>query len=249
MNSSNPMLKEEAFNERSTGLTEAMSVQGTINKTILLSALLVLAAAYSWSQAADKVNGNQLIVTGCLVVAPIVGFILAIVTAFKKEWSPITSILYSAAQGLWLGVVSLFFEGSYKGIVSQAVLCTLSTLFAMLFCYRTGLIKVTEKFRSIVFIATASIGLLYLVSFALSFFNIQVPFIHQGGMFGIGFSLVVVGVAALNLLLDFDFIERMSNSGRAPKYMEWYGAFGIMVTMVWLYLEFLRLLSKLRGRR
>ncbi len=249
MKSSNPMLKEDSFNE-DYALSEPMTIGGTIFKTFLMAVLLVLAGAFSWQQASQALAAKNLGITQLFIVGgSIGGLVLAILTAFKKNWAPFTAPLYAVAEGLLLGALSLFFELRYPGIAVQATLCTVSALFAMLFVYRTGLIKVTEKFRSVLVIATAGIALLYLVTFALSFFNINVPYIHQSGLIGIGFSVFVIVVAALNLLLDFDFIERASLSGQVPKYMEWYGAFGLMVTLVWLYIEFLRLLSKLRDRR
>jgi uncharacterized YccA/Bax inhibitor family protein len=172
----------------------------------------------------------------------------AIVTVFKKEWAPITSPIYAVLEGFVLGGISSIFEASYPGIVIQAVGLTFGTLFALLIAYRSGLIKATENFKLGVVAATGGIFLVYMISFVLSFFGTTIPFIHESGTIGILFSLFVVVVAALNLVLDFDFIERGAESG-APKYMEWYAAFGLLVTLVWLYIEILRLLSKLRSRR
>ena len=175
------------------------------------------------------------------------GFVLALITTFKKEWSPVTAPMYALVEGFFLGAISAVFEARFPGIVFQAVLLTFGTLFALLAAYRSGLIKVTENFKLGVVAATGGIALLYLASFVLSFFNINVPVIHEASWLGIAFSLFVVVVAALNLVLDFDFIETGA-AARAPKYMEWYGAFGLMVTLVWLYVEFLRLLSKIQQR-
>jgi len=169
------------------------------------------------------------------------------VTVFKKEWSPVTAPMYALVEGFFLGAISAVFEARFPGIVFQAVLLTFGTLFALLVAYRSGLIKVTENFKLGVVAATGGIALLYLASFVLGFFNINVPVIHEASGWGIAFSLFVVVVAALNLVLDFDFIENGA-AARAPKYMEWYGAFGLMVTLVWLYVEFLRLLSKIQQR-
>lgn len=181
---------------------------------------------------------------GLMLLGGIGGFIVALITVFKAQWSPITAPIYAALQGLFLGGLSATMDAMYPGIVIQAVALTFGTMFGMLFLYRAGIIKVTEKFRSGLLAATAGIFFVYLLSWILGFFGIQMPMIHEGGLLGIGFSLFVVVIAALNLLLDFDFIHKSSGMG-APKYMEWYGAFGLMVTLVWLYIEFLRLLSKL----
>ena len=175
------------------------------------------------------------------------GLILALVTTFKKEWAPVTAPLYALVEGFFLGAISAMYELRFDGIVFQAVALTFGTLGALLLAYRSGLIKATENFKLGVVAATGGIFLIYLVTFVLGFFGVNVPFVHESGLLGIGFSLFVVVVAALNLVLDFDFIESGVDAG-APKYMEWYGAFGLMVTLVWLYVEFLRLLSKLQSR-
>jgi uncharacterized YccA/Bax inhibitor family protein len=170
---------------------------------------------------------------------------------FKKEWSPFLAPAYALLEGLFLGAVSAMYNNAFAnvapGIVMNAVGLTLGTAFAMYFLYANGIIKVTEKFRSVLILATAGIAVFYLITLILGFFNIRFDFLSQGSLIGIGFSLVVVVIAALNLLLDFDMIEQGSAAG-APKYMEWYGAFGLMVTLVWLYLEILRLLSKISSR-
>ena len=175
------------------------------------------------------------------------GLVLALVTVFKHTWSPVTAPMYAVAEGLFLGALSAVFEARYPGIVVQAVMLTFGTLFALLMVYRSGLIKVTENFKLGVFAATGGIMLIYLAGFVLSFFSIRIPYIHESGLIGIGFSLFVVVIASLNLVLDFDFIEKAAEQG-VPKYMEWYAGFGLIVTLIWLYIEFLRLLSKLRDR-
>ncbi|MCY7312389.1 MAG: Bax inhibitor-1/YccA family protein, partial [Pseudoxanthomonas sp.] len=175
------------------------------------------------------------------------GMVLALVTIFKQTWAPVTAPMYALVEGFFLGAISAMYSHLYEGIVLQAVMLTIGTLFAMLFAYRTGLIKVTEKFKMGVVAATGGIFLVYLATIVLGLFGISVPFIHESGLVGIGFSLFVIVIAAMNLVLDFDFIEKGAEQG-APKYMEWYGAFSLMVTLVWLYLEFLRLLSKLQSR-
>jgi uncharacterized YccA/Bax inhibitor family protein len=173
------------------------------------------------------------------------GLIFAMATIFKKTLAPYTAPAYAVLEGLLIGGISAYAESQLKGIVFQAVALTFGTLFTMLIAYRSGLIKVTEKFRLGVVAATGAIFIVYLASFVIGFFGVNVPFINSGGTFGILFSLFVVVIAALNLVLDFDFIEQGASRG-APKYMEWYGAFGLMVTLIWLYIEFLRLLTKAR---
>jgi uncharacterized YccA/Bax inhibitor family protein len=175
------------------------------------------------------------------------GFVMVLITVFKKEWSMVTTPIYALLEGLFLGGISAIFEAQYPGIVIQAIALTFGTMFCLLVAYTSRLIKVTQNFRLGIAAATGGIFLIYLVSFGLSFFGINIPYIHESGLVGIGFSLFVVVIAALNLVLDFDFIENGAERG-APKYMEWYGAFGLMVTLVWLYIEILRLLSKLRSR-
>ena len=170
-----------------------------------------------------------------------------VITMFKKHWSGITAPIYALLQGLAMGGISAIAEAQYPGIVIQAIGLTFGTLASLLFCYKTGIIKPTENFRLMVVSATMGIGVLYLVSFVMSFFGSGIGFIHSNGLFGIGFSLFVVAIAALNLVLDFDFIEQGAEYN-APKYMEWFGAFSLMVTLIWLYLEILRLLMKLRSR-
>jgi uncharacterized YccA/Bax inhibitor family protein len=202
-------------------------------------------AAWTWHlflQSRDMATVAPLMMVGLFG-----GFIFAMITSFKKEWSPVTAPIYALLEGLALGGISAIFDLRYPGIGIQAVSLTFGTLFVLLLAYRSGLIQVTQKFRMGIVAATGGIMLFYLLEMVLGFFGIQFASINGSGIVGIGFSLIVVAVAALNLVLDFDFIERGVQYG-APKYMEWYGAFGIMVTLVWLYLEILRLLSKLRSR-
>ncbi|WP_312326362.1 Bax inhibitor-1/YccA family protein [Stenotrophomonas sp.] len=252
MRSGNPALSESTFLDLASGSVvtspdQAMTINGTVNKTGILLLLTVITAAFAWSQT---IGADGQIAPGAMIYAiggAIGGLILALVTVFKKEWSPVTAPMYALVEGFFLGAISAVFEARFPGIVFQAVLLTFGTLFALLVAYRSGLIKVTENFKLGVVAATGGIALLYLASFVLSFFNINVPVIHEASWLGIAFSLFVVVVAALNLVLDFDFIENGA-AARAPKYMEWYGAFGLMVTLVWLYVEFLRLLSKLNQR-
>ncbi|GGD39160.1 Bax inhibitor-1/YccA family protein [Pseudoxanthomonas indica] len=252
MRSGNPVLKESTFLDLGSGSVVtrdagAMTLNGTVNKTGILLLLCVMTATYSWNAAlaADGTlaPGGAIFLWGGLIV----GFILAMVTAFKPAWSPVTAPMYALAEGLFLGGISAMFNARFPGIVMQAVLLTFGTLFALLMAYRSGWIKATENFKLGVAAATGGIALIYLATIVLGFFNINIPYIHESGLIGIGFSLFVVVIAALNLVLDFDFIESGVEQG-APKYMEWYGAFGLMVTLVWLYLEFLRLLAKLQSR-
>lgn len=242
MRTSNPMMKESTFSQAIPGV-ETMTVQGAVNKTIALLALVVIGAGYTWN-----VFYNQ----GPEAVQPwmfgglIGGLIFALVTIFKAQWAPKTAPVYAVLEGLALGGISAMFEARFPGIVIQAVGLTFGTLLALLFAYKSRLIRATENFKLGVFAATGGIALVYLVSFVGGMFGWQMPFIHESGTMGILFSLFVVVVAALNLVLDFDFIER--GDGVAPRYMEWYAAFGLIVTLVWLYLELLRLLAKLRER-
>lgn len=254
--SGNPALKESTFLDLGSGTVVsrdagAMTLNGTVNKTGILLLLSVLTAAFAWTQSVvTGPDGTPMVAPGVTVYAlggAIGGFILALVTVFKKTWSPVTAPLYALVEGFFLGAISAVFELKYPGIVFQAVLLTFGTLGALLAAYRSGLIRATENFKLGVVAATGGIALVYLVSMGLRLFGKDIPLIHESGLVGIGFSLFVVVIAALNLVLDFDFIESGVEAG-APKYMEWYGAFGLMVTLVWLYIEFLRLLAKLQSR-
>lgn len=242
MRTSNPMLKTKVFAQSIPGV-ETMTLQGTVNKTITMLALVLIGAGWSWNLFYNQ--GAQAVMPW-MMTGVIGGLIVAMATIFKPNWAPATAPAYALLEGLALGGISAIFELRFPGIVLQAVGLTFGTLFSLLIAYKSGLIRATEKFRLGVIAATGGIFLVYLVGFVGSFFGWQIPLIHQSGTVGILFSLFVVVVAALNLVLDFDFIER--GHGVAPKYMEWYGAFGLVVTLVWLYLELLRLLSKLRDR-
>lgn len=237
--SGNPTLSEKMFQD--TGVSDAsqgaMTINGTVNKIGILFLLLLIGASISWYQPSQAF----------IWLGAIGGFIVAIVTVFKKEWSPVTAPLYSVLEGLFLGAISMVYANMYEGIVFNAVALTLGIFAAMLITYRSGLIEVTQKFRMGIMAAIGGIALVYLASIVLGFFGINLSLVTGTGMFGIGFSLVVVGVAALNLVLDFDLIERGAEAN-APKYYEWYTAFGLIITLVWLYLELLRLLSKLQRR-
>ena len=250
MRTANPALNSKTFDEVIAS-EEKMTIQGTVNKTALSLFLLVGTAMYTWRMYFDSIGldgvGDMSVVYPWMIGGGIGGFIVAIVTVFKKTWAPITTPIYALLEGLLLGGLSALFESMYPGIVLQAVALTFGTLFSLLFAYKSGLIRATENFKLGVVAATGGIALIYLVSFVLSFFGTGIPYIHENGLMGIGFSAFVVVIAALNLVLDFDFIETGAERG-APKYMEWYGAFGLLVTLVWLYIEILRLLAKLRSR-
>jgi uncharacterized YccA/Bax inhibitor family protein len=244
MRSSNPALSNDTFRGTRAGFGEAaMTIEGTVNKTAFSLLILMATAAYTWNLGVGDPRVPAFTMVGVLG-----GLVLAMVTIFKKEWAGTTTPMYAALEGLALGGISATFEARYPGIVSQAVFLTFGTLGALLVAYRSGVIRATENFKLGVFAATGGIALVYLINFVMSFFGSGIPLIHSSGTVGIVFSLIVVGVAALNLVLDFDFIEQGA-AGGAPKYMEWYGAFGLLVTLVWLYLEILRLLSKLQERR
>lgn len=238
-NTSNPVLTNKAFSIQADG--EVMTIKGTVNKSLTLLLILVIAASLSWKLAAS----NSDLLTTFLWPSAILGFILALVTIFAKKYAMYTAPLYVAAQGFFLGAISLVYNYIYPGIIIQAVLLTIGILGVMLFAYKTGMIKATAKFRSGVLIATGGIAIVYLISFVMKMFGLSMPYIHEGGPIGIGISLFIVIIAALNLILDFSFIEEASHSN-SPKYMEWYAAFGLMVTLIWLYLEVLRLLGKIR---
>jgi uncharacterized YccA/Bax inhibitor family protein len=252
MKTSNPALGENTFRDLSSvqygGVideTTHMTLNGTVNKTGILLLCALATAAYTWHsflQSRDPAD-----VMPSMLIGGIGGFILALVTIFKKEWSPVTAPIYALLEGLVLGGLSAMLELRFPGIAIQAVALTFGTLFVLLLAYRSGLIRVTQKFRLGIIAATGGIFIFYMLELLLGFFGIHFTSINGSGPIGIGFSLIVVAVAALNLVLDFDFIEQGVHYG-APKYMEWYGAFGIMVTLVWLYLEILILLSKLRSR-
>ena len=250
MRSGNPALGENTFLDIGSGRVvsrdgSTMTLNGTVNKSGILLALILVTAAFVW----DKYEGPQSTsaIMPWVAMGGIGGFILAMITIFKKTWAPVTAPAYALLEGLFLGGISAMFEARFPGIVMQAVGLTFGTLAALLLAYRSGLIRATENFKLGVVAATGGIFLLYLVNFGMSFFGKSMPFIHESGWMGIGFSAFVVIIAALNLVLDFDFIENGVEQG-APKYMEWYGAFGLMVTLVWLYLEILRLLAKLQSR-
>tara|TARA_B110000093_G_scaffold93556_1_gene101107 strand:+ start:129 stop:860 length:732 start_codon:yes stop_codon:yes gene_type:complete len=240
--SGNPALSKKTFENLRTTPDGVMTLDGAVNKTAISMGILLLAAYYTYSNA----------IMDYILIGFIGGFIVAIVTIFKKEWSPITVPIYAVLEGLALGGISKMYADAFEpGIVPQAIMLTLGILFALLFAYKSKIIQATENFKLGVFAATAGIGIVYLVSFLMSLFGgggLPVMDPTNASMLSIGFSLFVVVIASLNLVMDFDFIEQGAANG-APKYMEWYGAFGLLVTLIWLYLEILRLLAKLSSRK
>ncbi len=248
---SNPALSKKIYERNYSEVTDdtVMTLKGTANKSFLLLLLVILGATYTWRIFFQ--NPNPEVVPPELLtymaIGGIGGFILSMVVIFRPQSSPWAAPVYAVLEGLFLGAISAFFEFKMPGLVMQAAGLTFLTLFVMLFLYRSGLIKVTDKFRMGVFAATGGIALLYFISFILGMFGMSMPWLHGNGMMSIGISVVICGVAALNLVLDFDFIEKGSEN-QLPKFMEWYSAFALMVTLVWLYLEILRLLAKVNSR-
>lgn len=242
MRSGNPFLGDKSFDLVERGETR-MTLMGTVNKTAILLALTLISALWVWNKF--YAFQDPAAIMPLMWIGIIGGLILALVTTFAKKAAPFTAPAYALLEGLALGGISAFYETRYPGIVIQGVGLTFGTLACLLLAYRTGVVKATENFKLGVVAATGAIALLYIVNLVMGMFGHSMGFIHEGGTVGILFSLVVVTVAALNLVLDFDFIEQGVAAG-SPKYMEWYGAFGLLVALVWLYLEMLRLLSKLR---
>ena len=242
MRSGNPALSSKSFENLSTTSSDVMTLDGAVNKTAISMGILLFAAYYTYSNA----------IMDYILIGFIGGFVVALVTIFKKSWSPVTVPIYAVLEGLALGGISKMYADDFvPGIVPQAIMLTLGILFALLFAYKTKIIRATENFKLGVFAATAGIGIVYLVSFFMGMFGsgaLPVMDSTNFSMLSIGFSLFVVVIASLNLVMDFDFIESGAANG-APKYMEWYGAFGLLVTLIWLYLEILRLLAKLSSRK
>ncbi|NUN48549.1 MAG: Bax inhibitor-1/YccA family protein [Candidatus Brocadiae bacterium] len=248
MRTANPALNDKTFSGVfAAGDATAMTLTGTAVKTGLLLLFTVTASTFTWKQ----VQAGDLRMAIPLAIGGMIGgFIVALITVFRKQWSPVTAPLYAILEGLFLGAVSAIYDLRFPGtgIVGNAVGLTFGTLACLLAAYVTGIVKPSENFKLGIVAATGGIMMVYLVSIVLRLFGIEIPLIHGSGWIGIGFSLFVVVIAALNLVLDFDFIEKGVES-RAPKYMEWYAGFGLLVTLVWLYLEILRLLAKLNSRR
>jgi len=240
---SNPALNSNTFknpvDNNSLFLDKTMTIQGTVDKTAIALVLLIISAYYTFSSGMESM----------IYIGFIGGFVTALITIFKKEWSPFTVPIYAVLEGLALGSISYIYNLQYDGIVLQAISITVLVLFSLLFAYRSKIIKPTENFKLGIFAATGGIAIVYLINFVMSFFgsSMGIMQIDNASPMSIGFSLIVVIIAALNLVLDFDFIEEGAEKG-APKYMEWYGAFGLLVTLIWLYLELLRLLAKMKNR-
>ena len=243
--SSNPFMRENAYINQANQpldagmanqgiIAETMTVQGAINKTFILTGLMLITALFSFA------NPSSLFLWG----GAIGGLVVVLIASFQPKNSPVLAPIYALLEGLFVGSVTAMYAADFNSIVFVAVLLTVATLFMMLFIYKSGIIKVTNKFRVGVVMATGAVALVYILSIVLGMFGIQIPFIHQGGMMGIGISAVIIGIAALNLLLDFDNFEKGEKYG-APAYMEWFSAMGLLITLVWLYVEFLRLLALL----
>ena len=236
--SRNPVMNEKAFHNAAQSMDptisrgETMTVQGAINKTFILSAIMLATAVIGYA------NPSPLFMYG----GAIAGLVVVLIASFRPQNSPILAPLYAGLEGLFVGSVSAIYASLFNGIVFQAVTLTMAVLFIMLFIYKTGIIKVTQKLRAGIYMATGAIFVVYLVSFVLSFFGITVPYLHQAGPIGIGISLVIIAVAAMNLLLDFDNFEKGEQYG-VPSYMEWFSAMGLLITLVWLYIEILRLIA------
>ena len=236
----NPLMSEKSFqSEYSSQASNVMTQSGAYNKVAILLLLCLATASFTFA------NG----MSGMILPGVIGGLIFAMITIFKKSWAPFTAPIYALLEGLALGGISYAYQEAYApGLVTNAIMLTFAVLAIMFFMYRYEIIKVTEKFKKIIGISVGAIMLVYLVSFVMSFFGTSIPMIHGAGPIGIGFSVVVVGIASFSLLMDFDFIEKAAETRSMPKYMEWFAAFGLMVTLVWLYLEILRLLAKLQSR-
>jgi uncharacterized YccA/Bax inhibitor family protein len=245
--SGNPTLTEKLFEKSITAdQDQVMTARGTLNKFGFLFLMVMATAIFSWN---SFFGGKD--VTGYMWTGMIGGLIVALVIVFKQTWAPWLAPAYALFEGLFVGSISAIYQNAFgamaPSIVMQAILLTFGTIIAMYGMYHFRIIKATEKFRSVIFMATGGIAVFYLIAIVLRFFGMDIPFIHEGSLLGIGFSIFVTAIASLNLILDFDMIERGSEMG-APKYMEWYCAFGLLVTIVWLYIEILRLLSKLSSR-
>jgi len=245
--SGNPALSEKNFQTVFVGgSSEVMTLKGTLNKFGFMLLMLMGSAFYSWKEFNGGGNVTPLLWTGLIG-----GLVTALIIIFKKEWSGYLAPLYALMEGLFLGAISAMYNNAFAAkapnLIMNAVGLTFGVAIAMYLLYSFKIIKATEKFKSVIITATMGIAIFYLIAMVVRMFGVDMAFLHEGSLMGIGFSLVVVTIAALNLILDFDMIEKGTEAG-APKYMEWYGAFGLMVTIVWLYLEILRLLSKLSSR-
>lgn len=244
--SGNPAISEKIFDKVQAHEGDVMTVRGTMNKFGLLFLMVLAGASFTWDLFFKGEN-----VMPWMWGSMLGGFVVAMIIMFKKEWSPYLALGYAALEGLFLGAISAVFHAAfadkYPGIIMQAVLLTLGTAAAMYGLYHFGVIRATNTFKKVIVTATMGIAFFYLINMVLRLFGVQMPFLHDNSLLGIGISLFIVAIAALNLILDFDRIEQGAAQG-APKYFEWYGAFGLLVTLVWLYLEILRLLSRFSSR-
>jgi uncharacterized YccA/Bax inhibitor family protein len=242
MDRSNPALNNSALRSITAAWTgERMSIQGTVTKSIALILLATFSASWVWYAVPSKPE----IIGPAIAVGVFGGLIAAVATMFRPQWSPMTAPLYAVLEGLALGAISAVYQARYQGLPAQAIGLTCAVALGMLLAFRLGWLRATDTFRRVVFAATAGIALFYLATWILSFFHVALPFLYDASPVGFVFSLIVTGIAALNLVLDFDLVERLAASG-APKFMEWYGGFALLVTLVWLYLEMLRLLARSR---
>jgi len=244
MRTSNPALNDNTFQPAYAG-GQVMTIRGSINKSVLLLFMVMIPAMWTWTRFME---GRPDAAMPYVIGGVFGGMVFGLITCFKKEWAAVTGSLYAICEGLFLGAISALFEAKMPGIVMQAAMLTFGTLFAMLAAYRSGWIRATEKFKAGVVAATGGVFFLYLVSWILSLFHVNMSFLHSASPLSIGISVVVVIIAALNFILDFDLIEQGAAVG-APKYMEWYAGFGLLVTLIWLYIEILKLLAKLSARR
>lgn len=247
----NPVLSEKIFRKEAVEYSAGtMTAKGTAMKSLLLLIMVLAGASYTWKIFYEAINPAS--VQPWLWGGAIGGFVIAMIISFKPNLAQYLAPIYAVLEGLFLGAISAMFSQAFAesapGIVINAVLLTMLTAFVMFLVYRTGLIKVNDKFIRIISIAVGAIALYYFVTIILSLFGVNLVMLHNSGPLSIGISLVIIGVAAFSLMLDFNFIEKASAAG-APKYMEWYGAFGLMVTLIWLYLEILKLLAKFAGSR
>jgi uncharacterized YccA/Bax inhibitor family protein len=240
---SNPVLARADFRPTSPAGTGTMTLSGTISKTLILLGILTVTATFAWLQTGAGIFEPDKLGT-LFLVGVLGGFGVAVYTVFRPEHAQVTAPIYAALEGLLLGALSAILNLRYRGLPVQAVVLTVATLGVMLLAYRFGLVRATERFKTIVVSCTFAVAAFYVIALVMAMFGLYIPFLHEGGPIGIGFSLFVTGLAAFNLIIDFDRIEQ--GVGRAPPYMEWYAAFGLVVTLVWLYLEMLRLLRKLR---
>lgn len=248
---SNPVLSERVFQKESVlSQSGTMTVKGTAMKSLVLVLMVLAGASYTWKVFYEAINPAT--INPWMWGGAIGGFITAIIISFKPQLAQYLAPIYAVLQGLFLGAISAMFSAAFAqtapGIVMNATLLTITTALVMLLVYRMNIIKVDGKFAKIMIIAIGAIAFYYVISIVLSMFGVNLTMLQDSGPLSIGISIIIVLVAAFSLLMDFNFIEKASAAG-APKYMEWYGAFGLMVTLIWLYLEILKLLAKFAGSK